>query len=178
MKDRAEAGRRAGLPACLAVWMARAGGAWADPADVRSLVEGNSAFAFDLYRHLRAGQGDLVFSPFSLSTALAMPYAGGEWAMLLLLPKQPQGLAALEESLTAAALEKWVSGMRRQQVSVWLPRFRAASEFSLAQALASLGMTDAFSPRTVRGQSRNGCRAKLVSLTRQRQPSRPGSRPG
>lgn len=41
-----------------------------------SVVEGNTEFAFDLYQKLRAGQGNLFFSPYSLSTALAMTYAG------------------------------------------------------------------------------------------------------
>jgi len=44
------------------------------PAD--AVVEGNTAFAFDLYGRLRAGGGNLFLSPFSISTALAMAYAG------------------------------------------------------------------------------------------------------
>ena len=46
-------------------------------ADVRAVVEGNNRFALDLYGRLRSGQpGNLFFSPGSLSTALAMTYAG------------------------------------------------------------------------------------------------------
>ena len=42
-----------------------------------ALVAGNSAFAFDIYGELRKHVvGNLVFSPYSLSTALAMAYAG------------------------------------------------------------------------------------------------------
>ena len=40
------------------------------------LVKGNSAFAFDLYRELAEKEGNLFFSPFSISLALAMTYAG------------------------------------------------------------------------------------------------------
>lgn len=46
------------------------------PADLDALVSGNSAFAFDLYQALRARDGNLFFSPFSISAALAMTYAG------------------------------------------------------------------------------------------------------
>ena len=40
------------------------------------LVEGNSAFAFELYQALREGDGNLFYSPYSISLALAMTYAG------------------------------------------------------------------------------------------------------
>jgi len=48
----------------------------ASKADVASVVEGNSAFAFDLYAKLKTAKGNLIFSPCSISTALAMTYAG------------------------------------------------------------------------------------------------------
>jgi serpin B len=40
------------------------------------LVEGNSAFAFELYQALREEEGNLFYSPYSISLALAMTYAG------------------------------------------------------------------------------------------------------
>ncbi|MDP2948557.1 MAG: serpin family protein [Chloroflexota bacterium] len=45
-------------------------------ADLADLVAGNSAFAFDLYQAVRTGQGNLFYSPYSISQALAMTYAG------------------------------------------------------------------------------------------------------
>ena len=45
-------------------------------AESGGLTEGNAAFAFDLYRELSATDGNLFFSPHSISTALAMTYAG------------------------------------------------------------------------------------------------------
>jgi serpin B len=47
-------------------------------ADLGQLVEGNSAFAFDLYRLLAEQQeeANLFYSPYSISLALAMTYAG------------------------------------------------------------------------------------------------------
>ncbi|MGA8848775.1 MAG: serpin family protein [Dehalococcoidia bacterium] len=40
------------------------------------LVEGNSAFAFKLYQALKGKEGNLFYSPYSISLALAMTYAG------------------------------------------------------------------------------------------------------
>ncbi len=44
--------------------------------DTNAVVEGNTSFAFDLYKHLKDAEGNLFFSPYSISTALAMTYAG------------------------------------------------------------------------------------------------------
>ena len=45
-------------------------------ADLAALTMGNAAFAFDLYRSVAETEGNLFFSPHSISTALAMAYAG------------------------------------------------------------------------------------------------------
>jgi serpin B len=47
-----------------------------DEADLATLVEGNSTFAFDLYQAVRESDGNLFYSPYSISLALAMTYAG------------------------------------------------------------------------------------------------------
>jgi serpin B len=44
--------------------------------DLTSLVAGNSAFAFDLYQQLKDKEGNLFYSPYSISLALAMTYGG------------------------------------------------------------------------------------------------------
>jgi serpin B len=44
--------------------------------DQALLVEGNSAFAFELYQALKEQEGNLFYSPYSISLALAMTYAG------------------------------------------------------------------------------------------------------
>jgi len=44
--------------------------------DTAAVAAGGNVFALDLYRRLRAEEGNLFFSPYSLSTALAMTYAG------------------------------------------------------------------------------------------------------
>jgi len=46
------------------------------PSAQASLVEGNSALAFELYEALKEEEGNLFYSPFSISLALAMTYAG------------------------------------------------------------------------------------------------------
>src|SRR5437870_7922790 len=45
-------------------------------AETQAVVAGNTAFAIDLYGRLRSAPGNLFFSPYSISTCLAMAYAG------------------------------------------------------------------------------------------------------
>jgi len=44
--------------------------------DVNAIVNSNNRFALELYQHLSQNQGNLFFSPYSLSAALAMTYGG------------------------------------------------------------------------------------------------------
>lgn len=73
----------------------------AEPVDPAAIVNGNTAFAFDLYRELAQSDGNVFFSPFSLSTALSMTFAGArgetgeEMANVLHLPHWPQPRAAM-----------------------------------------------------------------------------------
>jgi serpin B len=46
------------------------------PTDLSALAAGNNQFAFDLYRSLSGGQSNLFLSPYSISLALAMTFAG------------------------------------------------------------------------------------------------------
>ncbi len=48
------------------------------PTEVSAQVEGNSAFAFDLFQQVRSKDENLFFSPYSMSIALAMLQAGAK----------------------------------------------------------------------------------------------------
>ena len=58
-------------------WAAEEQGAGAT-IDTTKVVQGNTAFALDLYGQLRSREGNLFFSPLSLSLALAMTYVGAQ----------------------------------------------------------------------------------------------------
>src|SRR5258708_5755199 len=45
-------------------------------ASAADVAPGNNTFAFDLYGQLKTNEGNLFFSPYSISTCLAMTYAG------------------------------------------------------------------------------------------------------
>ena len=75
---------------------------------------------------------------------LELPYAGGRLVMDVLLPTAGSGLAGLSVGQLPDDLSAWLSGLSRQQVKISLPKFKMTAEFSLAEQLQALGMTDAF----------------------------------
>lgn len=81
----------------------------APPEQIHSLVENNNTFAFGLYRSLQAQDGNLIYSPYSISLALAMTYAGArgetESQMARTLHFLPQGQGQLHPTYNALDLQ-------------------------------------------------------------------------
>jgi serpin B len=75
--------------------------------------------------------------------AVELPYAGGEMAMLVIVPDD---LAAFEATLTPLLLDEIVTGLGGEKVEVSLPRFGIETRATLNDLLAELGMPDAFDP--------------------------------
>ena len=55
--------------------------------------------------------------------AVELPYQGGELAMWLVVPRDPAGLAAVEESLDADALTELASAVQTGHVDLTMPKW-------------------------------------------------------
>ncbi len=120
--------------------------------DGAELARANTQFAVELYQQLRAEQGNLCFSPFSMSTALGMTYAGAreqtarEMAQTLHFPADHERLhPAFDELLTRLKVPGGEQGpelylanaLWPQQEYAFLPAFLAlADEHYHAQSTA------------------------------------------
>ncbi|MGA2035464.1 MAG: serpin family protein [Thermoguttaceae bacterium] len=78
--------------------------------------------------------------------AVALDYADQEFSMILLLPKEIGGLAALEHRLTPQRLRQSLP-RRAREVVVYIPRFRLVSQTDIRGALKSMGMNRVFQPQ-------------------------------
>jgi serine protease inhibitor len=78
--------------------------------------------------------------------ALELPYGGNEISMVVLLPKQTDGLAALEQTFTSSSARDWIQKLEpTDKVILTLPRFTMTQQFELSSTLSEMGMAQAFS---------------------------------
>ena len=75
---------------------------------------------------------------------LELPYVNNELSMVIFLPKQTGRLADFETKLTTENLLQWQAKLRKREVIVSVPKFKETCQFSLADVLRQMGMTDAF----------------------------------
>ena len=76
---------------------------------------------------------------------LELPYEGEKLSMLLLLPKEIDGIADLENSLTIENLNYWKDSLLEQELQiVSIPKFELETKYDLIPPLHKLGINDAF----------------------------------
>ena len=75
---------------------------------------------------------------------LQLAYRGNEISMLVLLPKEREGLAQLEGQLTAENVAKWTATLRPREVQVFLPKFKLTTQVALKETLSAMGMPTPF----------------------------------
>uniref|UniRef100_A0A3P9NU78 Serpin B6 n=1 Tax=Poecilia reticulata TaxID=8081 RepID=A0A3P9NU78_POERE len=106
-----------------------------------SLSKPNTTFSLALLRKLSEDNNtaNIFFSPFSISSALAMVMLGarGDTATQI---------SELEDLLTAETFMEWTHPheMERGEIVVKLPRFKLEEKYDLNKVLSSMGMVDAF----------------------------------
>ncbi|MGO8765105.1 MAG: serpin family protein [Limisphaerales bacterium] len=108
------------------------------------LMRQTGDFKYAEFPDLESTNMRAMLSSVSHLQVLELPYAGDDLSMIVLLPREADGLDHLEKELTAQNLASWTTSLRSQKVQVFLPKFKMTSEFRLAETLKALGMPDAF----------------------------------
>lgn len=79
--------------------------------------------------------------------AISLPYKGNNLSMVVLLPDNVEGLAALEKQVDDQKLAEWLARLDRQRprkVFLFLPRFKLETGYDLVGPCKKMGMNDAF----------------------------------
>ncbi len=91
--------------------------------------------------------GEFLYADAASFQALEMPYIGERVAMLLLLPRERDGISDLEQKLDETLLKQCIDNLKKTQVDVSIPRFTAQQNAGLKEVLSEMGMGIAFSAR-------------------------------
>jgi len=76
---------------------------------------------------------------------LELPYVGEQLSMIFILPNEASQLSKLEDELTSANLESWLSGIEERFVNIDLPKFKVTwGAYDLIKSLKTMGMLKAF----------------------------------
>jgi serpin B len=105
------------------------------------LLENGATVTTDMMRQttsFRYTEDDLV-------QVLELRYTGNRFSMLIVLPRDKNGLAALESRLSFERLREWQAALAHATVDVRLPRFEFRQPLMLAEMLQEMGMRLAFS---------------------------------
>ena len=94
---------------------------------------------------------------------LELPYGDGSLSMLVLLPKEIDGLARLEAKLTFQNLQQWTTNLRNREVKFALPKFKTTSQFQMNETLKLMGMISAFDAKQADFSGMTGGRNLFIS---------------
>jgi serpin B len=139
--------------------------AWQEPFD-KNLTQPDTF-------HLSDGSGvqaDMMTQSTRLSAmlgdgyqAVALPYAGGELSMLVLLPDEGR-FSEVEADLNAGWTAETVAALQPVDVDLTMPKFKLEWASELSKGLKALGMTDAFDPARADYSAMDGARDLYLSL--------------
>ena len=120
-------------------------GLWLQEFDAAKTVEGEfigldgKAVAVPMMRASRS----LKYAKTDELQAVEIPYRDSTLTMVILLPNMEQGLAAMENSLSAKKLETLLIELKSAQVDLRLPRFSISTDAPLREVLENMGMRSA-----------------------------------
>jgi len=145
--------------------------AWATPFEKAAtapepftLTPGTTATVPFMHRAARLAAGN-VGEGGKAATVCEIPYAGGQLAMLLIVPDAVDGLAAVLGGLDGKSVAGWQQAgtLRPRQVNLAMPKWTARKPLSLNAALASMGMKKAFAAGVADFSGIDGTRDLFVS---------------
>ncbi|CAC5398707.1 unnamed protein product [Mytilus coruscus] len=77
-------------------------------------------------------------------SAVALPFKGGNFDMVFILPNEKHGLPNIEAKITPKFLSDISAGFNKMYTVILIPKFKLQSEFDLTNELPKLGVKDIF----------------------------------
>jgi len=140
-------------------------GDWAEPFEESATQEAPFWIAADssVPVPMMAQTHDFLYGETGDCQVIELPYAKKALSMVIVLPKQRDGLGKVEKGLSSKTLATWKGALRLRKVSVSMPRFKLTCQFQLADVLKRMGMVDAFSVQNADLSGMTGSRDLYLS---------------
>lgn len=120
-------------------------GEWVDPFNPATADRFTTSSGRQVDVQMMSRRSDFRYLETAQYQAVDFPYKGGRISMLALLPAEAQ-LESLERTLDRPMFQNILTKLQEQDIKVYVPKFVFESRFKLSQALAQMGMADAFDP--------------------------------
>ncbi len=91
-----------------------------------------------------SGDQPQVYPDDSGFALLEMAYKGDKLSMVVLAPRSPDGLKAIEAMVTAENLQQWTAAAKSRNVETFMPRFKMNKSIDVSASLKALGIQRAF----------------------------------
>jgi len=117
---------------------------WKNPFDVRQTKMRKFHMSSNKVKKIPMMEGYFKVSMLrnNYFTGIDLPYRGGRFSMVVLLPNSRNGLTDAEKSLNWSSLQK--SSRRKRKVRIVLPKIKITSRYELTNRLRSLGVKSLF----------------------------------
>lgn len=119
--------------------------AWAQPFDEEMTADG--AFTLrdgtEVSVPMMQQAADFRYAEMNGFQAVELPYRGGDFSMLVLLPEHGE-FGEFEEGFSLDTIDDTLSELRVKNLALRMPVFETSSAFDLSKPLGSLGIVDAF----------------------------------
>ncbi len=96
------------------------------------------------FMYLSGKEDNFRYTETEILQVLELPYEGDELVMLIFLPKAGS-LKATEDALTFTKNNELKTGLVKEKVEVYLPKFKFANKYFMTKDLKQMGMPLAFS---------------------------------
>jgi len=135
-------------------------GAWTSPFDSKDtedapyyLSDGSKQNVAMMEQYGKAGYANITDGPVPCQV-LELPYwslreflplgDGATLSLVVVLPRKPGDLGALEKALTVEQLAGWMHTRAWKTVHIYLPKFKITEKYSMREMLQALGIKNAF----------------------------------
>ena len=134
-------------------------GIWEEPFDKTKTTVGDFHVSSDSTVQVPMMESKTTFPNVAVNDLVQiveLPYEGEKFSMLILLPRDVDGMKSLEESLSVDNLTKWKGELQKIKTKVYMPKFKLETEYDLKSVLQEMGIHDAFNDADFTGIANSG----------------------